>query len=144
MGARHAGPPGGRYHGYESCYRLGRGSGIRAAPRWFPFLAELVARSRGPEEGLKILAGGLALLGNTEERLCEAELHRVNGELLLIQRPSNIAQAENCFQHAIEVARTQSAKSLELRARKRSARHPADRLRSPTSQTATDRKALAA
>jgi class 3 adenylate cyclase/tetratricopeptide (TPR) repeat protein len=91
-------------------------AGYARRPRWFPFLAELVARSSGPAEALKILSGGLALLGNTEERFSEAELHRVHGELLLMQDPSNAGQAESCFQRAIEAARRQSAKSLELRA----------------------------
>jgi predicted ATPase len=38
------------------------------------------------------------------------------GELLLKQNESNAAEAQNFFERAIEVARTQSAKSWELRA----------------------------
>jgi len=36
--------------------------------------------------------------------------------LLLKQEDSNAAEAQNCFQRAIEIASKQSAKSLELRA----------------------------
>ena len=43
-------------------------------------------------------------------------LYRIEGELLLMKEELNAAQAESCFQRAIEVARQQSAKSLELRA----------------------------
>src|SRR5262249_38657736 len=54
----------------------------------------------------------------------EAELHRQRGELLLLQaEKSHPAQgsrdqheAETCFQHALDLARQQQAKSLELRA----------------------------
>ena len=56
------------------------------------------------------------------EHLNEVELYRLQGELTLAQtsvqglasRPQQAA--EECFQQAIEVARRQSAKSLELRA----------------------------
>jgi predicted ATPase len=45
-----------------------------------------------------------------------AEMHRLKGELLLRQDSSNTAEAQNCFERAIEIARKQSARSLELRA----------------------------
>ena len=43
-------------------------------------------------------------------------LHRVKGELLLAQNPSDVAEAERCFRTAIEIARRQTARSEELRA----------------------------
>jgi predicted ATPase len=51
------------------------------------------------------------------ERLYEAELYRVKGELVLQSgvRTSD-SEAEECFLRAIEIARPQQAKSLELRA----------------------------
>jgi len=57
----------------------------------------------------------------TDERHWEAELYRLKGELLLMQghdaeAEASLHQAESCFQHAVEVARRQSAKSWELRA----------------------------
>lgn len=45
----------------------------------------------------------------------DAELHRLRGELLLVTGATE-AEAEICFQQAIEIARQQSAKSWELRA----------------------------
>jgi predicted ATPase len=45
----------------------------------------------------------------------EAELHRVKGELLLMGTPDAPGSAEGCFKQAIEIARVQAAKSLELR-----------------------------
>src|SRR4029450_9280121 len=55
-------------------------------------------------------------MAQQEERWWEAEIHRLRGVLLLRQPGTPQAEAEACFQHALDVARTQQAKSLELRA----------------------------
>ena len=57
-----------------------------------------------------------AFIERTGQRLYEAEVHRLKGELFLAQDASNAAQAEQSFRTAIEIARKQSAKSWELRA----------------------------
>ncbi len=49
-------------------------------------------------------------------RYWEAEVHRLKGELLLASPDGRRSEAESCFHKAIEVARGQSARSLELRA----------------------------
>jgi DNA-binding SARP family transcriptional activator/predicted ATPase len=77
-------------------------------------LAEAQASTGQVEEGLSTLAEALALVGETGERYYEAEIHRLVGELLLMQ--GNEAEAETSFQYAIEVARRQQARSWELRA----------------------------
>ena len=69
-----------------------------------------------PEAGLTALTEALTLADTTGERWYEPELHRLQGELLLQCSSDNQAEAENCFQQAITVARAQQAKSLELRA----------------------------
>ncbi len=43
-------------------------------------------------------------------------MHRLRGEVLLARRARARADAEGCFQHAIRIARKQTAHSLELRA----------------------------
>jgi predicted ATPase len=43
-------------------------------------------------------------------------LHRVKGELLLTNTPNAPSEAEACFNLALDIARKQSARSLELRA----------------------------
>src|SRR5262249_22273911 len=68
------------------------------------------------DEGLAVLAEALATAQRNGERLYEAELHRLKGELLLALSPENHAEAEACFHQALDVARRQQAKSLELRA----------------------------
>jgi predicted ATPase len=46
----------------------------------------------------------------------QAEVHRLKGELLLQRSLDNQAEAESSFHHALDLARNQQAKSLELRA----------------------------
>jgi predicted ATPase len=77
-------------------------------------LAEAHGKAGQIQEGLAELTEGLAFVGGTRERFYEAETHRLQGELLLMQ--GNEAEAEASFDRAIEVARRQQAKSWELRA----------------------------
>jgi predicted ATPase len=44
----------------------------------------------------------------------EVELYRLKGELLLMRTSEHHAEAESCFRQALEIARHQRAKSLEL------------------------------
>jgi predicted ATPase len=91
-------------------------TGSLVRPRWLAFLAEAIAKSDSAREGLKLLAHAMALLDSTEERMYEAELHRLKGEALLMENAANATDAERCFRVTIEISRSQSAKSLELRA----------------------------
>jgi tetratricopeptide (TPR) repeat protein len=68
------------------------------------------------DDGLSALTEALAAADENEIRFYEAETHRLKGELLMKQEDSNAAEAQSCFQRAIEIARNQSAKSWELRA----------------------------
>jgi predicted ATPase len=85
-------------------------------PIFLALYAEACREAGQPEEGLTALTEALDLVSKTQERNCEAELYRLRGELLLMQDEASAAQAESCFQRAIEIARQQSAKSWELRA----------------------------
>src|SRR5262249_38552589 len=77
-------------------------------------LAEAYGKARRAEEGLRVLTDVLTAVQQTGELHYEAELYRLKGELLLQQALQS--EAEACFQQAIDVARHQCAKSLELRA----------------------------
>jgi predicted ATPase len=63
-----------------------------------------------------VLAEALALVNAGGERRHEAELYRLQGELLLALSADNTMEAEICFHQALEIARRQRAKSWELRA----------------------------
>ena len=67
-----------------------------------------------PEEGLNVLSEALTTAHRSGECYYEAEIHRLRGELLLMQ--GDEAKAESSFHKAVEKARKQSAKLWELRA----------------------------
>jgi class 3 adenylate cyclase/predicted ATPase len=68
------------------------------------------------DEALQAVAEGLTQARDTSARFNEAELYRLKGELLLGGAGPGVEDAERCFRQALEIARRQSAKSLELRA----------------------------
>jgi len=84
-------------------------------PYFLALMAEAYGRGRRYDEGLAMLEEALALVDQSEERYWEAEIHRLKGELLL-RRASPTEEAEACCRQALDVARRQEAKSLELRA----------------------------
>ncbi|AGW95012.1 adenylate/guanylate cyclase domain-containing protein [Cupriavidus sp. DF5525] len=89
-----------------------------ARPHFLGLLATAYASAGQARAGLDVLADALAAVANTGERYYEAELHRLKGELLLQCATAGTEQeaAQACFHQAIEIARRQGAKSLELRA----------------------------
>lgn len=83
------------------------------------YLGLLAAAQSGAgqhSEALSALAEGFAVAQRFNERFVEAELHRLRAEILLAQGDADPAQVETDLHHALEVARTQQAKALELRA----------------------------
>jgi predicted ATPase len=78
-------------------------------------LAEAYGKIGRVSEGLAALAKAQTLCDEGEERLWEAEMHRLRGELLP-REGASVEEAESCFHQAISVAQLQQAKSFELRA----------------------------
>jgi predicted ATPase len=68
------------------------------------------------DDGLGALTQAEAAAHENEDHQNEAERHRIKGELLLRQDDRQTIEAENCFRRAVQNARKQSAKILELRA----------------------------
>jgi predicted ATPase/class 3 adenylate cyclase len=87
-----------------------------AVPYLRTLLAEVSAHLGQPEDGLQALAEAHTLMEQQEERWWEAEIARLRGVLLLRQTGTPPAEAEAWLQRALDVARRQQAKSLELRA----------------------------
>ena len=79
-------------------------------------LAEAYGDSGRLEEALAVLREARTAIDEHEDRLYEAETHRLEGVLLLKNDASNGAEGEDCLRRAIKVAQRQSAKSFELRA----------------------------
>ena len=87
-------------------------------PYYLALLAEAYGSIGQTAEGLSLLAEALATVDRTGGRWWEAELHRLQGELLLAQagESQQVSEAEACFHQALTLARRQQAKSWELRA----------------------------
>jgi class 3 adenylate cyclase/predicted ATPase len=120
-----------------------RGTGADlVVPYYLSLLAGVYGNVGQTEEGLAFVDEALTTVNNNGERWWEAELYRLKGELLLIQaakgggleniphetsivaaadggatgRSPRRTEAEACFRQALDVARRQEARSLELRA----------------------------
>ena len=85
-------------------------------PHWLALLAEAYGRVGQPQAGLQVLAEAVTLMTTTELWWSEAEMSRLQGALRLQLPSPEVPQAEACFLRALEVARRQEAKALELRA----------------------------
>jgi predicted ATPase len=79
-------------------------------------LAEVSVHLGYTEDGLQALAEAHTLMEQHEDRWWEAEVCRLRGVLLLRQPGTPQEEAEACIQRALDVARCQEAKALELRA----------------------------
>jgi predicted ATPase len=85
-------------------------------PYLWTLVAEVADHLGRTEDGLQALAEAHTLVEQQEERWWEAEICRLRGLLLLQQPGTPPAEAEAWLQRALDVARRQEAKSLELRA----------------------------
>jgi predicted ATPase len=84
---------------------------------WTPHLGSLALaheRAGQAEAALDLLSEALAAVEDMDERMFEAELHRIIGDAFLSMQRG--AEAEVEFTRALDVARQQQAKSWELRA----------------------------
>jgi predicted ATPase/class 3 adenylate cyclase len=85
-------------------------------PYYCTVLADVAAHLGHTAEGLQALAEAHTLMEQHDERWWEAEIYRLRGVLLLRQPGTPQAEADAWLQRALDVARRQEAKSLELRA----------------------------
>jgi len=83
---------------------------------YFVLLAEAYTKAGQIDGALNALAEAQDFANATGEGYWAPEIPRLKGELLLRRDPGAHADAEECFQQAIDLARSQEAKSLELRA----------------------------
>jgi predicted ATPase len=83
-------------------------------PYFLSLLVESCIKTKCFEEGLTVLEEAQKLADQNENRSHDAELLRLKGELLLERDDSSVTDARNCFERAIEIARSKSARSQEL------------------------------
>ena len=68
------------------------------------------------DDACRCIGEAMMAMETTQERWCEAEVHRIAGEIALKSPEADAAKAEAYFERALTVARQQQAKSWELRA----------------------------
>ena len=91
-------------------------TGAELGRPWFlALLAEAYSKAGRAEEGLHVVDEALVAAAKTGEGFFEAEQYRLQGELLLARSVEKQTVAESCFHHALDSARRQQAKWLELR-----------------------------
>ena len=79
-------------------------------------LAEAYMRGGQIKESLETIEEAIAFIERTNERFIETEVIKLKGELLIAQSSDNQAEAEACFNKAIEIAQGKEAKYFELMA----------------------------
>ena len=81
----------------------------------FVLLCPALLLRNEPEAALELIDQGLAIVSHNSERFFEAELYRLKARALLMRGASD-AEAESLLDQALRTARSQQARSLELRA----------------------------
>ena len=79
-------------------------------------LAEALLMAGDLDGAEAVLQDGFAFVEQSGERYWLADLHRLSGHVALKRREPDRPRAEACFKKAIEIARGQEARLLELRA----------------------------
>ncbi len=103
----------GRLRGSIAAFKA---SGARLRlPYYLSLLAYVCGEAGRAEEGLACIDEALAEARTHNERWWDAELHRLRGELLLMHG-ADVSDVEAALLRAIAIARSQQARSLELRA----------------------------
>lgn len=100
---------------------IGHGS-LCVVPHLLALLAEGYLRAGRPAEALAAVDKGFSVSRQGEQVFFDAELSRLRGEAVLAGE-GPVEEAEPLFQQALDVARRQGARSLELRAALSLARH---------------------
>ena len=89
---------------------------VFSLPSFFPALASAYRQSGKVDDGLAAVEEGLAMAHAGGDRFSLPEIHRVKAALLLTRSADKKTAAEAAYGDAIEVARGQHARLLELRA----------------------------
>ena len=85
-------------------------------PRHLRYLAMAYAELGQLDDAWRCIHDAIDKIERTMERWCEADVHRIAGEIALKSLAPNPEKAEAYFNRALAVAREQQAKSWELRA----------------------------
>ena len=102
---------------FTSAITTYRSTGAAMVLPWFlSHLSGAYAELGQFDDAWRCIGEAMTAVETTKERWCEAEVHRVAGEIALKSSEHDVAKAEAYFERALAVARQQQAKSWELRA----------------------------
>ena len=79
-------------------------------------LARAYAKVGQFDDAWRCIGEAMTAVEATKERWCEADIHRIAGNVALLSPERDVRKAEAYFERALSVARAQQAKSWELRA----------------------------
>ena len=85
-------------------------------PLYLSYLARAYAELGQFENAWCCIDEAMTAAKTTKERWHEAEIYRLAGEIVLLSPASDLAKAEGYFERGLAIARSQLAKSWELRA----------------------------
>jgi class 3 adenylate cyclase/tetratricopeptide (TPR) repeat protein len=109
-----------RYKGLARMQRaladLNRTGSLIGRSLWLSMTAQVQCLLGQYDNASVAIGDALAAIEQTGERVYEAEIHRIHGELLLAKDAPNAMRAEQSFRTAIEIAHRQKASGWELRA----------------------------
>jgi predicted ATPase len=100
-------------------------SGVKAwcatgATCWTPlhmlFLAHAHAMLGQLDDARRCIGEAMVASEASKESWCDADIHRLAGDIVLLSGETDTAKAEAYFERALAIARQQQAKSFELRA----------------------------
>jgi predicted ATPase/class 3 adenylate cyclase len=86
------------------------------APLSLSYLAKAYAELGQFDDAWCCIGEAMTAVETTKERWCEADIHRIAGEIALMPPEPDTPKAQVYFERALSVARQQQAKSWELRA----------------------------
>jgi class 3 adenylate cyclase/predicted ATPase len=99
--------------GIAACQSSGS---ILFVPWYVSHLARACAELGRFDEACRHIDEAFVVIKQTGETWCESDIHRTAGEIALLEPTADFGKAEASFLRALEIARTQQAKSWELRA----------------------------
>src|SRR5262249_46942671 len=89
--------------------------GTLFAPLYLSHLARAHVQLGHLDDAWRCIDEAIATIETSKERWCEAEVHRVAGEIALMRSQPDVVTCEAHFERALAIARAQEAKSWELR-----------------------------
>ena len=92
-------------------------TGSRMGETFYTALLAEVHLSTGQIEDAKVAIGQAKdFVEATNERWMEADIYRLEGDIILCDSPNLVDEARSCYARALKVAESKQARSLELRA----------------------------